>query len=65
MATHYKGQRIVELLADIKTYEAKLSSMGDCPDDLAEDMVRAWTVLALTKAKLTSLQGNDNDKESI
>ena len=61
MATHYKGQRIQELLADIKAYESKLENMqGKCPDELKTDMAQAWTVLALTKAKLTSLQGNDN-----
>ena len=63
MATHYKGQRISDLLDEISRYEEKLARAGESMrDDDAELIIRsadAWTALVLAKAKLTALQGDD------
>lgn len=59
MATHYKGERIEELLGEIATLEAKLSKNMDLVVDM-EQMIqfsRAYTMLVTAKAKLTALQG--------
>lgn len=61
MATHYKGQRIDELLGEIATIEAKLNQ-AKASVDADEDLVNystAWTAITLAKAKLTALQGDD------
>jgi hypothetical protein len=59
MATHYKGERITELLGEIATLEQKLSKNMDLVVDM-EQMIqfsRAYTMLITAKAKLTALQG--------
>ena len=59
MATHYKGERIEELLNEIATLEQKLSKNMDLVVDM-EQMIqfsRAYTMLVTAKAKLTALQG--------
>ena len=59
MATHYKGERIEELLGEIATLEQKLSKNMDLVVDM-EQMIqfsRAYTMLVTAKAKLTALQG--------
>ena len=59
MATHYKGERIEELLGEIATLEQKLSKNMDLVVDM-EQMIqfsRAYTMLITAKAKLTALQG--------
>lgn len=59
MATHYKGERIEELLGEIATLEAKLSKNMDLVVNM-EQMIqfsRAYTMLITAKAKLTALQG--------
>jgi hypothetical protein len=59
MATHYKGERITELLGEIATLEQKLSKNMDLVVDM-EQMIqfsRAYTMLVTAKAKLTALQG--------
>jgi hypothetical protein len=59
MATHYKGERIEELLGEIATLEEKLSKNMDLVVDM-EQMIqfsRAYTMLITAKAKLTALQG--------
>jgi len=59
MTTHYKGERIEELLGEIATLEAKLSKNMDLVIDM-EQMItfsRAYTMLIMMKAKLTALQG--------
>jgi len=58
MATHYKGERIEELLGEIATLEQKLNGNMDKINDM-EQMIqfsRAYTMLVTAKAKLTALQ---------
>lgn len=58
MATHYKGERIEELLNEIATLEVKLNGNMDSINDM-EQMIsfsRAYTMLVTAKAKLTALQ---------
>lgn len=61
MATHYKGERIDELLGEIATLQDKLNKNQHRIIDGAElDMFStAYTALVLAKAKLTALQGDD------
>lgn len=63
MATHYKGQRIDELLGEIATLESKLNEMMDNEpikdDEIIYKFAGAYTPLILAKAKLTALQGED------
>jgi len=59
MATHYKGQRIAELLEDI---ERLSQALEDSQDDFENETqalraIEAQTTLAIAKAKLTALQG--------
>jgi len=59
MATHYKGQRIAELLEDI---ERLSQALEDSQDDFENETqairaIEARTTLAIAKAKLTALQG--------
>ena len=60
MTTHYKGQRISELLELIKEMEGrlKLLTADSDPFSLAqyEEVAQGYTSLALAKAKLTALQ---------
>jgi hypothetical protein len=60
MATHYKGERIDELLGEIATLQEKLNGNMELVTDM-EQMVqfsRAYTMLIMAKAKLTALQGD-------
>ena len=63
MTTHYKGQRISELLEIIKAMEIRLKTLtGEGkldPFSLAqyEEVAHGYTSLAIAKAKLTALQG--------
>lgn len=59
MTTHYKGQRITDLLNQVAEAEQKLDSMGDIPltGELALNLAQAYTTIAIAKAKLTALQG--------
>ena len=63
MATHYKGQRIDELLGEIATLQEKLDGNADQihPDDdeLILKYSTAYTALTLAKAKLTALKKGD------
>ena len=62
MATHYKGERIDELLEDISTLQEVLDQNRDAGNILpfAETQVaQAYATLAWRKAQLTSLRGND------
>ena len=67
MATHYKGQRITELLNLIAEMEKKLNDevginylTGEEFDPQAvKELALGYTSLALAKAKLTALQGED------
>lgn len=61
MATHYKGQRIDELLGEIATLQEKLDSKAEeiQPDDgeVIYKYATAYTLITLAKAKLTALKG--------
>jgi hypothetical protein len=60
MKTHYKGQRISELLELVTEMEGrlKLLTADSNPFSLAqyEEVAQGYTSLALAKAKLTALQ---------
>jgi hypothetical protein len=58
MATHYKGQRITELLNTIASMEMKLDAV-DHVGNSAELLAEAYTTITIAKAKLTALQGED------
>lgn len=61
MATHYRGQRIKDLLQEIEVVRAMLddNTLSTRPE---EDVLiaEAYTKLAIAKAKLTALQGEPN-----
>lgn len=57
MATHYKGERITELLNIIAEMEKKLDGLGIL--GAREDLAQAYTTITIAKAKLTALQGED------
>jgi hypothetical protein len=65
MATHYKGQRISELLREIDEIKRTLddNNIATTPHEIAL-IADGYTKLALAKAKLTALQGDNHDKES-
>jgi len=58
MATHYKGQRITELLEIIAGMEMKLDVV-DHVGNSAELLAQAYTTITIAKAKLLALQGED------
>ena len=60
MATHYKGERITELLNIIATMEMKLDNLEDVGNSI-ELLAQAYTTITIAKAKLTALQGDSND----
>lgn len=63
MTTHYKGQRISELLEAIAEMEIRLKAItgGNNTDPFSlaqyEEVAQGYTSLALAKAKLSALQG--------
>ena len=64
MTTHYKGERITELLEMIEDMEVRLKLLttnadGSQPFSLAqyEEVAQGYTSLALAKAKFKALQG--------
>ena len=63
MTTHYKGERIADLLEIIKEMEQRLrlltADTDHNPFSLAqyEEVAQGYTSLALAKAKLSALQG--------
>lgn len=61
MITHYKGERITELLEAITTMEARLKALTADADPFSlaqyEEVAQGYTSLALAKAKLKALQG--------
>lgn len=61
MATHYKGQRITELLNIIAEMEQRLNALGITTPN--EDYAQAYTTLTIAKAKLTALQGGRKEDE--
>jgi hypothetical protein len=60
MATHYKGQRISELLKDIDRLQRELNLNGEVASSAEEvvALVEGQTTLAIAKAKLTALLGD-------
>ena len=61
MATHYKGLRITELLSQIREFQVVLELNKDSiktEEDLMQ-YVQGESELAIMKAKLTALQGED------
>ena len=60
MATHYKGERIDELLGEIATIQDILKSEQMATNEKEQwQVATAYMMLALRKAQLTSLQGDD------
>lgn len=63
MTTHYRGERISELLAMIEVMEMRLKAItgGSNADPFSlaqyEEVAQGYTSLALAKAKLSALQG--------
>jgi hypothetical protein len=57
MATHYKGERITELLNIIATMEKRLNDLGITKPN--HELAQAYTTITIAKAKLTALQGED------
>lgn len=61
MATHYKGERIDELLGEIATIQDKLEKNLELINtgEQAVKFSQAYSLLVLAKAKLTALQGEE------
>ena len=61
MTTHYKGERIADLLQIIAEMEQRLRLLTADADPFSlaqyEEVAQGYTSLALAKAKLTALQG--------
>ena len=58
MATHYKGERITELLNIIAGMEMKLGVAETTEDMKANELLaQAYTTITIAKAKLLALQG--------
>jgi hypothetical protein len=57
MATHYKGERISDLLVRIEQLNKILDQNQDAPNVDPMDIVQGYADLAIAKAKLTALQG--------
>lgn len=62
MATHYRGERISDLLARIEQLKQVLDEnhLAVAPEEQAQ-VITAYADLAIAKAKLTALQGDAND----
>lgn len=62
MATHYKGHRIAELLDDIARLSRELEESKEDFENETQAIraIEAETLLAIAKAKLTALQGENN-----
>ena len=60
MATHYRGERVADLLQRIEELKAILdeNQMATTADE-ALRVIQAYADLAIQKAKLTALQGED------
>ena len=61
MTTHYKGERIADLLQIIAEMEQRLRLLTSDADPFSlaqyEEVAQGYTSLALAKAKLSALQG--------
>lgn len=58
MTTHYKGERIDELLGEIATLEQNLSLASEqyMDAEVLQKFASAYSMITVAKAKLTSLQ---------
>lgn len=64
MATHYKNQRISELLEIVARTEKQLNIIRERIGDASnEELANAYTTVAISKAKLRALAGNDKPKQ--
>lgn len=56
---YYKGQRISDLLSQIKDLQEALMDNQDAFENETQALraIEAWTSLTIAKAKLTALQG--------
>jgi hypothetical protein len=64
MTEYYKGERIAELLEIIDEMESRLNNLTRGEDySLAqyEEVAQGYTSLALAKAKLTALKGENHE----
>jgi NifU-like protein involved in Fe-S cluster formation len=62
MATHYKGERISDLLARIEELTKILDENQLATNETeALQIVTAYADLAIAKAKLTALRGDDDE----
>ena len=61
MAEYYKGERIEELLGEIATLEEKLNQASTHAMDevVVQKFASAYAMIAVAKAKLTALQGEE------
>jgi hypothetical protein len=61
MTTHYKGERIADLLEIIEEMEQRLKLITASADPFSlaqyEEVAQGYTSLALAKAKFKALQG--------
>lgn len=59
MTEYYKGQRITDLLTQIKDLQEALTANSDAFENETQALraIEAWTSLTIAKAKLTALQG--------
>jgi exonuclease VII large subunit len=64
MATHFKGQRITELLEMVARTEQQLEIIRERLDGSGsnEELARGYTTVAIAKAKLMALLGNGLNK---
>jgi hypothetical protein len=62
MATHYKGERISDLLKQIDKLSKALEDNHEEYENETQALraIEAQTTLAIAKAKLTALQGEDD-----
>jgi hypothetical protein len=62
MTTHYKGERITDLLEIISVMEQRLKLLTADADPFSlaqyEEVAQGYTSLALAKAKFKALQGD-------
>ena len=61
MATHYRGERIDELLGEIATLEQKLNQVSaqNLDEVATQKFASAYAMITVAKAKLTALQGEE------
>ena len=59
MTEYYKGQRITDLLNQIKDLQEALTANSDAFENETQALraIEAWASLTIAKAKLTALQG--------